>query len=274
MLKLLLIVLIIVILFPPPIEKIRTNIRIIIGLTLIICILQKNEGFGNIDAEALQNMASLYNSSTGVLKVNNLEASGNITAKGYGQFGHAHIGTWGNDYAMFSHNKFKSEGSSYSMLQGSNGDTFINSKDTVYLRKNNNDVDDVRIKNGNVTAKDFKYKISKNQNDTEEVSLTKYNITGLKIDIEKNIKDELGVITSRRTMLLNKQVTFPFFEQFRSDLEMKVFTLSFILSSNLLKKYKIFKTNEDKEKENLRKVIGSKISNDEYKIDGNTLTFT
>ena len=80
--KLILIILLTAILFPPPIEKMRNNIKIILYLIGLICILQKSEGFGNIDAEALQNMASLYNSSTGVLKVNNLEASGYIKATG------------------------------------------------------------------------------------------------------------------------------------------------------------------------------------------------
>ena len=80
--KYLFIIIFLLILFPPNINNIRLNVKIIIALIGIIIICNVNEGFGNIDAEALQNMASLYNSSTGVLKVNNLEASGNITAKG------------------------------------------------------------------------------------------------------------------------------------------------------------------------------------------------
>jgi hypothetical protein len=62
-----------------PCYNIKKNIKIILFLLGLIYILQKSEGFGNIDAEALQNMASLYNSSTGILKVNNIEASGYIS---------------------------------------------------------------------------------------------------------------------------------------------------------------------------------------------------
>ena len=202
-------------------------------------------------------MASLYNSSTGVLKVNNLEASGNITAKGYGQFGHAHIGTWGNDYAMFSHNKFKSEGSSYSMLQGSNGDTFINSKDTVYLRKNNNDADDVRIKNGNITATgnvtaegnvtskgDILYKTPSN----EEIKLKKYGIEGLKIDVS-NLDKILKMSPEK-----NINVRVP---------------LAGSISGKIAVKYKDFVSNDD-----LYKNIDNKLKNKQYKKSGNTITFT
>ena len=80
--KYLFIIIFLLILFPPNINNIRLNIKIIIALIGIIIICNVNEGFGNIDAEALQNMASLYNSSTGVLKVNNLEASGNVKVTG------------------------------------------------------------------------------------------------------------------------------------------------------------------------------------------------
>ena len=111
--KIILIIFIIITFFPPPIEKIRYNIRIILSLCVIIFILQNIEGFGTgIDGEALRNIASLYNSADGTLKVKNLEASGNIettggkitetgdikstdgnvTATGYGEFGNAYIG--------------------------------------------------------------------------------------------------------------------------------------------------------------------------------------
>ena len=83
MLKIILIIFIIITLFPPPIEKIRYNIRVIIGLCAIIYVLQNIEGFGTgIDGEALRNIASLYNSADGTLKVKNLEASGTIEATG------------------------------------------------------------------------------------------------------------------------------------------------------------------------------------------------
>ena len=157
MLKILLIVLIILTLFPPPIEKIRPNIRIIIGLTLIICILQKNEGFGNIDAEALQNMASLYNSSTGVLKVNNIEASGNITAAGYGEFGNAHIGTLkqATDWATVCHKNNKDKINHFSLIQNSAGHTVLNGAAGQAIEvKINDDINKgfMLDKDGNITA--------------------------------------------------------------------------------------------------------------------------
>jgi len=77
--KYLFIIIFLLIIFPPNLNNIRLNVKIIIALIGIIIICRVNEGFSNIDAEALQNMASLYNSSTGVLKVNNLEASGYIS---------------------------------------------------------------------------------------------------------------------------------------------------------------------------------------------------
>ena len=83
MLKFVLTILVILILFPPPIEKIRYNIRIIIGLSIIIFIFNNIEGFGTgIDGEALRNIASLYNNADGTLNVRNLKATGNITADG------------------------------------------------------------------------------------------------------------------------------------------------------------------------------------------------
>ena len=88
--------------------------------------MQKSEGFGNIDAEALQNMASLYNSSTGVLKVNNIEASGNITAAGYGEFGNAYIGNWkttDSNWATFSHKDHKEGAGDYALQQNALGRT-------------------------------------------------------------------------------------------------------------------------------------------------------
>ena len=79
-----------------PCYNIKRNIKIILFLIGLICILQKSEGFGNIDVEALQNMASLYNSSTGVLKVNNIEASGKITATSFGDITTGNVTATGN----------------------------------------------------------------------------------------------------------------------------------------------------------------------------------
>ena len=125
--------------------------------------MQKSEGFGNIDAEALQNMASLYNSSTGVLKVNNLEASGNITtsgnvtATGYGEFGNAYIGKWkttSSDWAAFSHKDNKTGKGDYALVQSDDGQTLINSSTDKKVQILNNDTSKSRVEflNGNVTA--------------------------------------------------------------------------------------------------------------------------
>ena len=140
MLKLVIIIFTLLTLFPPPIEKIRFNIRVIIGLCIIIFVLQNIEGFGTgIDGEALRNIASLYNSSNGTLKVKNLEATGkieatgdittsggNVTATGYGEFGNAYIGSYkatkgGNVGASFCNKKYKANPEGYSIMQHDSG---------------------------------------------------------------------------------------------------------------------------------------------------------
>ena len=102
-------------------------------------------------------MASLYNSSTGVLKVNNLEASGNITAAGYGEFGNAYIGplvTTNSNWAAFSHKDNKTSGTDYALMQKNDGTLNINSKDDkgVNIYTNSDVGKAVTIKNGNITA--------------------------------------------------------------------------------------------------------------------------
>ena len=146
-----------------PIHKLNINKKIIIYLLLLILFLKNNEGFGNIDAEALQNMASLYNSSTGILKVNNIEASGNITATGYGEFGNAYIGNLNQakGYATFCHKDNKAKDNAFSLIQNSPGYTALNGAtgQGIDVKINNNidqgfklDKDGNIIANRNVTA--------------------------------------------------------------------------------------------------------------------------
>jgi len=140
-----------------PIHQLNIKKKIIIYLLLLILFLKNNEGFGNIDAEALQNMASLYNSSTGILKVNNIEASGNITAAGYGEFGNAYIGKWkttDSKWATFSHKDHKEGGGDFALQQNALGRTVVNSvtNQPVQIRTNDNGVKEVTLKDGNVTA--------------------------------------------------------------------------------------------------------------------------
>ena len=87
------------------------------------------------------------------IQVKNITANGDITATGGGTFGNAHIGAWpGNkDFAMFSHNNFKTL-SGYSVLQENTGTTVINSKGNIHMRKNNSDNHQATLYTGGINA--------------------------------------------------------------------------------------------------------------------------
>jgi len=142
-----------------PCYNIKKNIKIILFLIGLICILQKSEGFGNIDAEALQNMASLYNSSTGVLKVNNLEASGYIKAGDYGEFGNAYIGpykkTTGSNWIAVQHKDLPQDGNNYALSQKNDGTLNLNAKKDKYVNilTNDDETKAVTIKDGDIKGK-------------------------------------------------------------------------------------------------------------------------
>ena len=176
--RLILIILLTAILFPPPIEKMRNNIKIILYLIGLICILQKNEGFGNIDAEALQNMASLYNSSTGVLKVNNIEASG------YGKFGNAYIGKFSEDSNYMTVGHIDNNNKKYALRQNSAGSTIVNSGNgqSIILRHN----DDVFDKEADIANTDHKPEIIFNGKNLD------LNSTNLRAYGRENVAEHKG----------------------------------------------------------------------------------
>ena len=224
--KIILIIFIIITFFPPPIEKIRYNIRIILSLCAIIFVLQNIEGFGTgIDGEALRNIASLYNNADGTLIVKNLTATGNITLDGAlntneinilrtnGRIqGPTKVGGVNNEKTFIiygtGHTDFNSinvkgnvhlnGGNLYSTFEGGNGGNIISRYGGSSCTLSSNGVKDkdgaiiINSQNRNISGKDITATGTVNTNNIKAVD----NMKPFHITMNLNEKNKLKVLSS------------------------------------------------------------------------------
>ena len=124
------------------------NIIYIVIIVILLKILYKKEKFTNLseeDSEAIANVSKMITDDN--LKIKKLHIENDIEAKN-AIFGSTYVGTGPvNDVAFFSHKNLKDDEKGYAIGQDKNGNTAINSKEKVYMRKNNVD-DEVRCYEG------------------------------------------------------------------------------------------------------------------------------